>query len=94
MVSGRELNLVHKTLLTEEEIDDPEARSEVSRHAVDRVQGDITQDNQRLLKSEVGARAIMDLSRWYSKQWQLAIGKPLIYETIRNSPKLPFVLFL
>lgn len=86
LVSSRELNLVHKTLLAEEEIDDPEARSEVSHHAISRMNGDIAPDNQRLLKSEVGARAIMDLSRWYDEQWRLAADyKDQLIELLENS---------
>lgn len=86
LVSNRELNMVHKTLLQEDEIDDPEARSEVGHHAVSRVNVSITPDNQRLLKSEVGARAIMDLSRWYEAQWQQAIDyKDLLIELLENS---------
>ncbi len=66
--SNRELNLVHKTVLDESEIDDPEARGEVSHHAgAQRAEG-IAPENQRLLKSEVGARAILELSRWYEAQ--------------------------
>lgn len=86
LVSNRELNLVHKTLLDESEIDDPEARSEVSHHAISRVNVNIELDNQRLLKSEVGARAIMDLSRWYEDQWQLALDyKDQLIELLENS---------
>jgi superfamily II DNA or RNA helicase len=86
LVSSRELNLVHKTLLAEDEIDDPEARSEVGHHATNRVNISITPDNQRLLKSEVGARAIMDLSCWYEDQWQLAVDyKDQIIELLENS---------
>jgi superfamily II DNA or RNA helicase len=71
--SNRELNLVHKTVLEESEIDDPEARGAVSHQAIDRLDTKFTPENQRLLKSEVGVRAIMDLSRWYEEQWQRAI---------------------
>lgn len=86
LVSNRELNLVHKTLLDESEIDDPEARGEVSHHAISRVNVNIELDNQRLLKSEVGARAIMDLSRWYEDQWQLALDyKDQLIELLENS---------
>jgi len=86
LISNRELNLVHKTLLDESEIDDPEARDEVSHHAISRVNVNIELDNQRLLKSEVGARAIMDLSRWYDDQWQLAVDyKDQLIELLENS---------
>jgi superfamily II DNA or RNA helicase len=73
LISNRELNLVHKTVLEESEIDDPEARGAVGHQAIDRVDTKFTPEHQRLLKSEVGARAIMDLSRWYEEQWQRAI---------------------
>lgn len=86
LVTSRELNLVHKTLLTPDEIDDPEARSEVGHHADTRLNANITSDNQRLLKSEVGARAIMDLSRWYDEQWQRATDyKAELIELLENS---------
>jgi SNF2 family DNA or RNA helicase len=86
LISNRELNLVHKTILDESEIDDPEARSEVSYHAVARLSHDIALEKQRLLKSEVGARAIMDLSRWYEEQWQRAIDyKEQLIELLENS---------
>src|SRR5712692_11236892 len=86
LISNRELNLVHKTVLEESEIDDPEARGEVSHHALSRLYTNITPDNQRLLKSEVGARAIMDLSRWYEEQWQRAIDyKEQLIALLENS---------
>src|SRR4029453_18445431 len=67
-----EAGIADKTVLEESEIDDPEARGAVSHHAISRLHTSITPDNQRLLKSEVGARAIMDLSRWYEEQRQPA----------------------
>ena len=86
LISNRELNLVHKTLLEENEIDDPEAQGAVSHHAISRLHTSITPDNQRLLKSEVGARAIMDLSRWYEEQWQRAVDyKAQLIELLENS---------
>ena len=85
-ISNRELNLVHKTVLEESEIDDPEARGAVSHHAISRLDTKLTPENQRLLKSEVGARAIMDLSRWYEEQWQRAIDyKAQLIELLENS---------
>src|SRR5262245_51700771 len=72
LMSNRELNLVHKTVLEASEIDDPEAQSAVSHHALSQLPTNIAPATQRLIKSEVGARAIMDLSRWYEEQWQLA----------------------
>jgi len=86
LVSNRELNLVHKTVLEESEIDDPEARGAVGHQALAGLNADIAPENQRLLKSEVGARAIMDLSRWYDDQWQRAIDyKEQLIELLENS---------
>ena len=86
LISNRELNLVHKTVLEESEIDDPEARGAVSHQAIDRLDTKFTPENQRLLKSEVGARAIMDLSRWYEEQWQRAIDyKEQLIELLESS---------
>ncbi len=73
LVSNRELNLVHKTVLDETDLDDPEARSAVSHHAGSQTQGNIAPQTERLLKSEVGARAILDLARWYEEQWLRAV---------------------
>jgi superfamily II DNA or RNA helicase len=86
LMSNRELNLVHKTVQEDSEIDDPEARGAVSHHAIDRLDTKLAPENQRLLKSEVGARAIMDLSRWYEEQWQRAIDyKAQLIELLENS---------
>ena len=86
LVSNRELNLVHKTVLAEHEIDDPEARDAVGHHAAARLDTPIAPASQRLLKSEVGARAIMDLSHWYDDQWQRAIDyKAELIALLENS---------
>lgn len=60
---NNELNLVHKTLLLPGEVDDQYARSEVKHHKRVQPSGRISPDNQLILKSEVGARAI---STWRS----------------------------
>jgi len=86
LLTNRELNLVHKTLLDEDEIDDPEARGHVGVQMDARLNTAITPDNQRLLKSEVGARAIMDLSKWYDTQWGLAVDfKEEFIQLLENS---------
>jgi superfamily II DNA or RNA helicase len=86
LLTNRELNLVHKTLLDEDEINDPEARGYISHHADLRFNSIIATENQQLLKSEVGARAIMDLSQWYDAQWQLAVDyKESFIELLENS---------
>ena len=45
------------------------ARAEVTHHSGQKVSPTITPDNQHLLKSEVGARAILDLVDWFDAQW-------------------------
>lgn len=86
LISNRELNLVHKTILTPEEIEDEQAKQEVHYHTQQRVNINIVPDNQRLLKSEVGARAIIDLAQWYEDQWQLAVDyKEQLIEVLENS---------
>lgn len=72
LTTNQELNTVHKTLLDAAEVDDAEARAEVSYHANNRGNQQITLENRRLIKSEAGARAIMDLRTWYDQQWQQA----------------------
>lgn len=72
LTTNQELNTVHKTLLDTAEVDDAEARAEVSYHANNRGNQQITLENRRLIKSEAGARAIMDLRTWYDQQWHQA----------------------
>lgn len=86
LTTNRELNLVHKTVLTEGEIVDKKARDEVTRHAKKQVNPNITLENQQLLKSEVGASAIDDLVTWYDSQWNLAIDyKEQLIDLLENS---------
>jgi superfamily II DNA or RNA helicase len=72
LTSNRELNTVHKTILDEDEIDDPEARREVEYLATVSAHSTISDTNRHLIKSEVGARAIIDLAQWFQTQWDLA----------------------
>ncbi len=84
LLTNRELNLVHKTLLDEDEIDDPEARQQVIRHTPVAIQ--VSDEEQRVLKSEVGSRAITELSRWYDAHWSLSTDyKDLFIELLENS---------
>lgn len=86
LTTNRELNLVHKTILIPEEVDDQAAKSEVRFQADKNVNEKITLENQRLLKSEIGARAIMDLAQWYEDQWQQAVDyKEELIEVLENS---------
>jgi SNF2 family DNA or RNA helicase len=86
LTSNRELNLVHKTLLQDEEIDDGVARQAVRRVTQEPVNESITRSNQQMLKSEVGARAILDLTEWYEDQWRRAVDfKADLIELLENS---------
>ena len=69
LTSNNELNLTHKVLL-----DDTEARDEDAAYAVrwlteEKPSVRITDTNRQLIKSEVGARAIIELENWFSRQW-------------------------
>lgn len=70
LTSNRELNLAHKVLLDPTEVEDPEATLAVSWLTDERPSKLIKPGNRQLLKSEVGARAIIDLERWYDQQWE------------------------
>lgn len=91
LVTSRELNLVHKTLLDAEEVNDAQARVEVA-HASQSSASEIGARQSvpdavgRLIKSEVGARAILDLAAWYNGQWELAGDyKQALIELLENS---------
>ena len=70
LTSNRELNLSHKVLLDPAEVDDSDAAEAVRWLADTKPSDRIAPENRQLLKSEVGARAIIDLERWYDAQWQ------------------------
>ncbi|MCU0486736.1 MAG: phospholipase D-like domain-containing protein, partial [Anaerolineales bacterium] len=70
--TNKELNLAHKTLLDVEEVDDLQARHAAERLVDEHASKTITEVNRRILKSEVGARAILDLVDWYEGQWSQA----------------------
>ncbi len=70
--TNKELNLAHKTLLDEEEINDAQARAAAEQLAGVHASEAISESNRRVLKSEVGARAILDLVDWYERQWENA----------------------
>lgn len=69
LTSNRELNLAHKVLLDVTEVEDRDAAYAVSWLTDVKPSERITRENRQLLKSEVGARAIIDLESWYEKQW-------------------------
>lgn len=80
LISNRELNLSHKTVLSDEEAREDtgegehnttsSARADRSRFFVstEDVQGRILEERRRI-KSTVGARAIIDLDAWFERQW-------------------------
>jgi len=86
LTSNRELNLAHKVLLDPTEVDDPEAVYAVSWLTDVRPSERITPENRQLLKSEVGARAIIDLEAWYERQW--ADGRDFKEELIELAGRL------
>ncbi len=67
--SNRELNLTHKVLIDREEVEDADAARAVAWLTDARPSERITAANRQLLKSEVGARAIIDLEAWYERNW-------------------------
>jgi superfamily II DNA or RNA helicase len=69
LTSNRELNLAHKVLLDTAEVEDHDAAYAVSWLTDAKPSERITVENRQLLKSEVGARAIIDLENWYEQQW-------------------------
>ncbi|MFQ5851857.1 MAG: helicase, partial [Candidatus Binatia bacterium] len=73
LTSNRELNLAHKVLLEASEVKDPDATQAVSWLSDTKPSEQIMVENRRLLKSEVGARAIIDLEGWYERQWVDAV---------------------
>jgi hypothetical protein len=79
LVGNKELNLVHRVILPTEEAVDREA---ARRAAYLEYDGDfagmddpvhLASASRRLIKSEVGARAITDLMAWYERQWADAV---------------------
>jgi superfamily II DNA or RNA helicase len=70
LLSNRELNLSHKVLLDTEEIEDTDAALAVKYLAEQTGAERIALKNRQLVKSEVGARAIIELERWYLRQWE------------------------
>src|SRR5262249_4872927 len=75
--SNRELNLVHRVLLPDEDAVDREAAKRTGYVAhdleretlIDPAGVDVPDPSRRLIKSEVGARAVMDLMRWFEDHW-------------------------
>ncbi|MBI4193511.1 MAG: helicase [Betaproteobacteria bacterium] len=70
LTSNRELNLSHKVLLEPDEVEDQDAALAVKYLAEQAGNERIAPRNRQLLKSEVGARAIIELERWFLRQWE------------------------
>jgi len=83
LTSNRELNLVHRVLLPEDEAVDREAARHVEylRHddrqeaesVLDPSGVDVPDAARRFIKSEVGARAVSDLTAWFERQWSESV---------------------
>ena len=75
--SNRELNLVHRVILPEEDAVDRDAAKRASylghvrnrETILDPAGVVLPEESRRFIKSEVGARAITDLMQWYEAQW-------------------------
>jgi len=66
------LNLCHRVLLDTDEGLDVDAKKMVAFLAEEKSSSQINEKNRKLLKSEVGARAIMQLVEWYDHEWDNA----------------------
>ncbi|MCK4374742.1 MAG: helicase, partial [Candidatus Brocadiae bacterium] len=73
LTSNREMNLTHRVLLDTEEASDSDADQMVSFLSEEKASARITEKNRQLLKSEVGARAILDLVQWFDSQWDESV---------------------
>jgi hypothetical protein len=73
LTSNRELNLTHRVLLDVDEAEDVEAAQAVTWLSDQKTPEHIKPVNRQLVKSEVGARAIMELEKWYEAQWGDAV---------------------
>jgi len=70
LTTNRELNLSHKTVLSDEEArDDLESPPWPEAEAGVHEQVEYGLEARRRLKSSVGARAIADLDLWFERQW-------------------------
>ena len=77
LVSNRELNIVHRVVLPDEEACDVEAARGVAyiqpakrrETLLDPSGVDVPDTARRFIKSEVGARAVIDLRQWFERHW-------------------------
>lgn len=83
LTSNRELNLMHRVLTVEDEAVDLEAAQQLTylREAerppaetiFDPSGVDVPEAARRLIKSEVGARAVSELTVWFERQWAASV---------------------
>jgi hypothetical protein len=69
LTSNRELNLSHRVMLEPEDSADQVSTDMVSFLAEAKANTRIAPVNRQLIKSEVGARAILELVEWYNREW-------------------------
>jgi superfamily II DNA or RNA helicase len=68
---NRELNLAHKTLLSDAELEDP-VPALIWPGRADPQQTFSDHEEKRFWKSSVGAQAISDLDAWFERQWAVS----------------------
>lgn len=81
LVTNRELNLVHRVFLPDDDPRDSAAARKVSYLGYEREREsildpsgiEVPDDARRFIKSEVGARAIAELMAWYEERWAESI---------------------
>lgn len=79
--SNRELNLVHRVILADEDAVDREAADRTSyldyvrerETILDPAGVNLPDSTRRFIKSEVGVRAVTDLMQWFERQWSDAL---------------------
>lgn len=71
LTTNQELNLTHKSVIDEAEADDIAAQAAVEPLLKSKVPvtSQVTGTSRRAIKSEVGARAILELLDWYDERW-------------------------
>ena len=77
LTTNQELNLTHKAIIEEFEIKDEEAQAAIMPLFEEKPESEfplfeaasIELDQRRIVKSEVGARAILELLDWYQVRW-------------------------
>ena len=69
LTTNQELNLTHKAVLTPDEAEDPAASAAVRPLLPAGDTSALDTPTRRAVKSEVGARAILELLDWYDARW-------------------------